>query len=97
MSNIPYYFDACQSRRKFLKSAAGLGLVGTTALSAKAESISKTVKGNGLAKNCIFLVVDGMGRGTLSIANDYSKKHFCRELNSQSLFLSQGFLQSPLP
>ncbi|MFL2825886.1 MAG: alkaline phosphatase, partial [Coraliomargaritaceae bacterium] len=37
--------------------------------------------GKGTAKNCIFLVVDGMGRGTLSIANEYSKKHFGRELN----------------
>lgn len=81
MSDPRYLFDLKQTRRKFIKSTAGLGLFGAAALSAKAENISKTVKGNGLAKNCIFLVVDGMGRGALSIANDYSKKHFGRELN----------------
>lgn len=75
------YNNTHQSRRNFLKGAAGLGLLGTTALSAKSESIAKVVKGKGTAKNCIFLMVDGMGRGTLSIANDYSKKHFGRELN----------------
>ena len=81
MTDHRYLFELKQTRRKFIKSTAGLGLFGTAALSAKAESISKNAKGNGLAKNCIFLVVDGMGRGALSIANDYSKKHFGRELN----------------
>ena len=81
MSDPRHYFDFGQSRRKFIKSTASLGLFGAGVLSAKVESILKAVKGNGLAKNCIFLVVDGMGRGTLSIANDYSKKHFGKELN----------------
>ena len=81
MSDPRYFFDLKQTRRKFIKSTAGLGLFSSAALSAKAENISKTVKGNGTARNCIFLVVDGMGRGTLSIANDYTNKHFGRELN----------------
>jgi len=81
MSNKRQYFDVSQSRRTFLKGAAGLGLFSAGALSAKTESIAKFAKGKGTAKNCIFLVVDGMGRGTLSIANEYSKKHFGRELN----------------
>ena len=58
-----------------------MGLVTTTSLSSKAETISKFVAEKSTAKNCIFLVVDGMGRGALSIVNDYSKKHFGKELN----------------
>ena len=81
MTDPQYYFDLKQTRRKFIKSTAGVGLFGIAALSAKAESISKSVKGKKSAKNCIFLVVDGMGRGTLSIANEFSKKHFGKELN----------------
>lgn len=70
-----------QSRRNFLKGAAGVGLLGASALSAKAESITRSSRENKVAKNCIFLVVDGMGRGTLSIANEYSKKQYGKELN----------------
>ena len=81
MSESKYLSGLKQTRRKFIKNSAGLGLFGAAALSAKAESISKAVKGNEISKNCIFLVVDGMGRGALSIANDYSKKHFGRDLN----------------
>ena len=81
MSNKFKSLDPYQSRRTFLKTATGLGLLTVPALSMSAESIAKFAKGKGTAKNCIFLVVDGMGRGTLSIANDYSKKHLGRELN----------------
>ena len=81
MSNKHKYFYALQSRRNFLKATTCFGLLTATSLSSQAESIAKVVKGKSTAKNCIFLVVDGMGRGTLSIANDYSKKHFGRELN----------------
>ena len=80
MTKTKHFLNLKQTRRKFIESTAGLGLFGAAGLSVKAESISKAAK-EGLAKNCIFLVVDGMGRGTLSIANDYSKKHFGRELN----------------
>ena len=69
------------NRRSFLKSSAVLGLFGAASLSAKPKSIFTAVNGKRDAKNCIFLVVDGMGRGTLSIANDYSKNHLGRELN----------------
>ena len=70
-----------QSRRKFLKGAAGIGLITTTTLSTKAESIAITNQAHKGAKNCIFLVVDGMGRGTLSLANDYAKHLTGKELN----------------
>ena len=94
MSNKSHFYAFHQSRRKFLKGATGIGLLSASALSAKAESISKNVKKNGLAKNCIFLVVDGMGRGTLSIANDYSIKHFGRELNWVQLLKNKDVVTS---
>ena len=57
-------FNLKHTRRKFLKSTTCFGLFSAAALSAKAESISKAVEGKVPAKNCIFLVVDGMGRRT---------------------------------
>ena len=68
-------------RRNFIKNTIGFGLLSSSALDAKTENIKRLVSQTGNAKNCIFLVVDGMGRGTLSIANDYSLKKFGRELN----------------
>ena len=81
MSDPTHCSKLKQTRRNFIKSSAGIGLFSTTTLSAKCESISSSLRGKTHAKNCIFLVVDGMGRGTLSIANEFSKKHFGKELN----------------
>ena len=68
-------------RRSFKKNTIGFSLLSASALNAKAENINRAVSKVGGATNCIFLVVDGMGRGTLSIANDFSLKNFGRELN----------------
>lgn len=68
-------------RRSFIKNTIGFSLLSASALNAKAENINRAVSKVGGATNCIFLVVDGMGRGTLSIANDFSLKNFGRELN----------------
>ena len=69
------------SRRKFLKGAAGIGLLSASATNVKAGTSENSNQAKTKAKNCIFLVVDGMGRGTLSLANDYAL--FCtgRPLN----------------
>lgn len=78
-----------QGRRKFLKGAAGIGLFTATTLSTKAESITIANQAHKGAKNCIFLVVDGMGRGTLSLANDYVKHLTGHELNWLQLLKNQ--------
>ena len=56
------------SRRNFLKVA---GLAGASAWVPAASAQTKT--GKAKAKNLIFLVVDGMGTGTLSLAHAWQK------------------------
>ena len=69
------------SRRKFLKGATCFGLLSSLELSAQTNHIYSNNKNNHYAKNLIFLIADGMGRGALSITNDYSKKILNKELN----------------
>lgn len=70
-----------RGRRKFLKQAAGLSALTVAAPALQAESSVLSAAGQKGAKNCIFLVVDGMGRGTLSTSNEYALYQTGRELN----------------
>ena len=84
-----------QFRRRFLKYILGAGFLGAhTIIGKRSKSISKTVGTNRTANNIIFLVVDGMGRGTLSITNDYSKKLFGKDLNWVKLLKSKDVITS---
>lgn len=68
------------SRRNFLKTVAGISVLTpfSTSFAEPLHDSHKTIKN---AKNLIFLVVDGMGRGTLSLANNFSNRHFNAPLN----------------
>ena len=70
-------------RRKFLKRAAGLGALTAAAPALQLSGGSTQLSTGGLSgvKNCIFLVVDGMGRGTLSASNEYALDQTGRELH----------------
>ena len=70
-------------RRKFLKRAAGLGALTAAAPALQLSGESTQLSAGGLSgvKNCIFLVVDGMGRGTLSASNEYALDQTGRELH----------------
>ena len=70
-----------QGRRKFLKQAAGISALtaASPALLGESPDLSP-VRPHGV-KNCIVLVVDGMGRGTLSTTNEFSLNQTGQELN----------------
>ena len=75
-----------RSRRSFLRNAslagAATALVGSPTLLAKSAQPAP-----GKAKNLIFLVADGMGVGTLSLAHHWSLRHQNRPLNYNQLYL----------
>jgi alkaline phosphatase len=75
------------SRRKFIK---GVGLTGMTATlgaqSVAGDTISQVSSKNKKAKNLIFLVVDGMGTGTYSLAHHWSLRKLGKPLNWTSLY-----------
>lgn len=76
------------SRRQFIK---GAGLAGAASLLA-AQSASAGLResgfriGNAKAKNLIFLVVDGMGPGTLGLAHHWSLRNRKQALNWMQLY-----------
>lgn len=78
-----------KSRRNFLKKSASLGLLAPLSLS-HADSIPNLNKQVSHAKNLIFLVADGMGRGTLSLTNDFSKRQYNKPLNWTQLLKNRG-------
>ena len=81
------------NRRKFIKNATGFGVslgVGSQLNASKDQY--KIGKSN--AKNCIFMVVDGMGRGTLSLANDYHMHISGRQLNWLNIMDNRGVYTS---
>lgn len=74
-------------RRNFIKSI-GLGAA-TAALGAKTASAHRRRKGKnakGAARNLIFLVVDGMGAGTYSLAHHWSLRNRQAPLNWESVY-----------
>ncbi len=78
------------SRRSFLK---GAGLVGAASLfTAKAGHAVSPQKPShlGSAKNLIFLVADGMGNGTLSLANHWKLRNERAPLNWMDLYQRDG-------
>ncbi|MFP4674104.1 MAG: alkaline phosphatase [Opitutales bacterium] len=78
------------SRRRFIKQAGTAGAASFLAGPAiHAGSSKKTGNGSGAsdrAKNIIFLVVDGMGTGTLSLAHHWSLLRRKRPLNWMRLY-----------
>lgn len=83
------------SRRTFLKNAGLLGAA--SALTAPSLSAAKGGKGRALAgraKNLIFLVSDGMGTGTLSLANHWSLRNMQRPLHWMDLYNRPGWRSS---
>lgn len=75
------------SRRNFLKGAGYLGAfsaVASTALQGQKEPPPAT--GLNRAKNLIFLVADGMGTGTLSLANHWNLRNKKRALHWMDLY-----------
>ena len=82
------------SRRNFLKTVAGVSVL-TPFSTSFAEPLLDSHKTIKKAKNLIFLVVDGMGRGTLSLANNFSNRHFNAPLNWVQL-LNHKYVYSSL-
>jgi len=77
------------SRRNFIK---GAGLVGAASLVKGPEALAAEVAApsKGAAKNLIFLVADGMGTGTLSLAHFWQLRHKSEPLNWSQIFLRPG-------
>ena len=94
MLNAGLLFRKKKNRRDFIKSVSAIGILSATQLSVKAENISNSIGKSCNPKNLIFLVVDGMGRGTLSITNEYCKKHYNRELNWIQLLKNKNVVTS---
>lgn len=78
-----------KSRRTFLKQTAGLGVLAPLGLTHAEIARTGNTEGS-KAKNLIVLVVDGMGRGTLSLTNDFSKRRFKQPLNWTQLSKKSG-------
>ncbi len=71
------------SRRQFIKGAGLTGMAAT--LGADALAASSSVEGK-KAKNLIFLVADGMGAGTYSLAEHWSQRHLKKRSNWIDLY-----------
>lgn len=82
------------SRREFLK---GVGLLGASAtvIGHQAVAVSpQKPQSLGKAKNLIFLVADGMGTGTLSLANHWKLRAKGEPLHWMQLYNTPGFHSS---
>ena len=79
------------SRRDFLKGAGLLGAASVFASQSAAAPFGSKPKSAGAAKNLIFLVADGMGTGTLSLANHWSLRNRGKPLNWMELYNRPGF------
>ncbi|WP_269523204.1 alkaline phosphatase [Coraliomargarita parva] len=78
--------ESNHSRRTFLKGAglAGAAAVLNTACSSTGSQALGTASGK--ARNVIFLVADGMGTGTLSLAHHWSLRNQSKHLNRMELY-----------
>ena len=63
------------SRRQFIQ---GAGLLGGASLFSSPQVFSNVTNGSNTTKNLIFLVADGMGVGSLTLANHWKLRH-CAE------------------
>lgn len=80
------------SRRSFLKNAGFLGAASAMSASPLAAASDKdAVRRSRGAKNLIFLVSDGMGTGTLSLANHWSLHNRKRPLHWMNLYNRPGW------
>lgn len=80
------------SRRSFLKQAGILGTASALTASSLQASDKKGAKPTpSRAKNLIFLVSDGMGSGTLSLANHWSQRQKDRCLHWMDLYNRGGW------
>ncbi len=61
------------SRRQFIQ---GAGLIGGASLLSSPQVFSNGSSGRSTAKNLIFLVADGMGVGSLALANHWKLRHY---------------------
>ena len=84
MSKSPASFN----RRQFVKSVALTGVAATISASSIAEgAVPAVLSGNNKkAKNLIFLVADGMGTGTFSLAHHWSLYNSGKSLNWTELY-----------
>ena len=75
------------SRRQFVKGAGLTGMVTTLGGQSLAGDLPSQVSTKaGKAKNLIFLVVDGMGTGTYSLAHHWSQHNLGTPLNWTNLY-----------
>ena len=82
------------SRRSFLKGAGLVGAASLLSANHAAALSPKQLKQAGSAKNLIFLVADGMGTGTLSLANHWKLRNKKTPLNWMQLYERQGLILS---
>ena len=83
--------DSNTTRRDFLKGAGAVGagtLVGASAAVGGAAKNGK--RAGGRAKNLIFLVVDGMGVGTLGLAHYWQLRHKAKPLRWMGVYDRPG-------
>jgi len=82
---MPDFFQQL-NRRQFVKGAGLAGItaaLGAQAVSGESDNAQTRSKS---AKNLIFLVVDGMGKGTLSLAHHWSLRNTGKPLNWIKLY-----------
>ena len=83
-------------RRDFLKrtalssAALGMGLWGSNGTTAKG-AVRPRADVTGDAKNVIFLVVDGMSQGTLTMADHFLQRHHDRTSHWMDLYRNQAY------
>lgn len=79
------------SRRQFVKGFGLTGLVSTLGVQSLADDLPSQISTKaGRAKNLIFLVVDGMGTGTYSLAHYWSQRNLGKPLNWINLYRYPG-------
>lgn len=84
--------QAVNGRREFLK---GVGLLGATgAVVGSSSAVTAAAGTSQQAKNLIFLVADGMGHGTLALAQHWSLRQRRHPLHWMQLYNRPGFHRS---
>ena len=79
------------SRRQFVKGVGLAGMATTLVAQPVAEaSVTGSSSRSRKAKNLIFLVVDGMGIGTYSLAHYWSLRNLGKNLNWTDLYRQPG-------